>query len=258
MWLAQMQEGKNYLDKVEALESLAPRWKKEAGYDNALQQLLTDRYYGTRKAALKQLKRGSIKASPASLSLIEKMAATETDLPTRAMALDVLSLQCNAAYETAFTKALHDSSYSVAGAALESLARLDANKAIAAAKAQEQDAKGRLKAALQIVDYLKKDTAQASTVLADFKKMAFFEKLQAANGMLYYANRLTDVSNFKKAAGSAIEVYKMLRMDFQGWQTNMLSTLRWMIAVRQQALSSNPNNTLLQEQLKYLQDKTGL
>lgn len=258
MWLAQMQEGKNYLDKVEALESLAPRWKKEASYDNTLQQLLTDRYYGTRKAALKQLKRGSIKASPASLSLIEKMAATETDLPTRAMALDVLSLQCNAANETAFTKALHDSSYSVAGAALESLARLDANKAIAAAKAQEQDAKGRLKAALQIVDYLKKDTAQASTVLADFKKMAFFEKLQAANGMLYYANRLTDVSNFKKAAGSAIEVYKMLRMDFQGWQTNMLSTLRWMIAVRQQALSNNPNNALLQEQLKYLQDKTGL
>lgn len=258
MWLAQMQEGKNHLDKVEALEALAPRWKNEPSYYNALQQLLQDAYYGTRKAALKQLKRGNMNATPAVLAIVEKMAITEPDLPTRAMAIDVLSMQVGKDYTSLLQKALQDSSYSVAGAALESMARLHADKAVAAATTQEQDAKGRLKAALQIVEYLKKDTAEATTIVADFKKMAFFEKLQAANGMLYYANRLTNTSHFKKAVGSAVDVYKMLPMDFQGWQTNILSTIRWMIAVRQQALSNNPNDALAIEQLKYLQEKTGL
>jgi len=186
------------------------------------------------------------------------MVVSESDLPTRALAIDVLSMSTQADHENLFVKALTDSSYSVAGAALESLARKNASKAIALAPQVEKDAKGRLEASLKIIEYLKKDVSDFTTVLADYRKLPMFDRLMSTNGMLYFANQLKNLNDFKKATGSAIEAYKMLRIDYMGLQTNIAATLRWMIAQRQTALLVDPDNNVLKDQLKYLQEKAGL
>lgn len=258
MWIAQSTLGKNHLDKTEALSFLAKNWKAEPAYAAIAEKLLQDPYAGTRKAMLRLMKRGSVPVHATAHALIEKMAVSEPDLPTRALAIDVLSMSTQANHENLFVKALTDSSYSVAGAALESLARKNATKAIALAPQVEKDAKGRLEASLKIIEYLRKDVSDYTAVLADYRKLPMFDRLMSTNGMLYFANQLKNLNDFKKATGSAIEAYKMLRIDYMGLQTNIAATLRWMIAQRQTALLVDPDNNVLKDQLKYLQEKTGL
>jgi Aminopeptidase N len=258
MWIAQSTLGKNHLDKTEALNFLAKNWKAEPAYAAIAEKLLQDPYAGTRKALLRLMKRGSMPVLATAHALIEKMVVSEPDLPTRALAIDVLSMSTQADHENLFVKALTDSSYSVAGAALESLARKNASKAIALAPQVEKDAKGRLEASLKIIEYLKKDVSDFTTVLADYRKLPMFDRLMSTNGMLYFANQLKNLNDFKKATGSAIEAYKMLRIDYMGLQTNIAATLRWMIAQRQTALLVDPDNNVLKDQLKYLQEKAGL
>lgn len=141
---------------------------------------------------------------------------------------------------------------------MESLARLDATAAIAAATpAVKEDTKGRLTTSLRIVNYLEKDTAKAAEILADYKKLQFIEKLFETNGILYYANKLTNVTEFRKVVGAAAEASKMLRSDFQGLQSSIRSTFVWMIRQREELLRKDPNNEIAKEQLKYLREKTG-
>jgi aminopeptidase N len=257
-WLMQAKLAANAMDKAEVLAYFTKNWKDSSAYYEALTTLLNDQYFGTRKGALTLLKSGNVELNPALISLVEKLAETEKDLPTRSVAIDVLGTVGNQQYKAMFQKGVTDSSYSVAGASLESLARLDAAAAMAATTpAVKEDAKGRLTNSLRIVNYLEKDTAQAAEVLADYRKLQFVEKLFETNGILYYANKLTNITDFRKVVGAAAEASKMLRSDFMGLQSSIRSTFIWMIRQREELLRKNPNNEIAKEQLKYLREKTG-
>jgi aminopeptidase N len=219
--------------------------------------MLNDAYFGTRKAALNVLRRGNIVLTPAILKKVTALAQNETNAPTRAYAIDVLSHVVPSAYEAMFEKACRDSSYSVAGAALEALARVNDTKAVALATKLKEDAKGRLSSSLQIAEYLEKDPGKVSVTIDAFKKLSPVSKIMEANAMLYFANRISDVSDFRKAAGPALEAYKMLRLDYMGMQTSIASTIYWMIHQRESQLKADPNNGNVKEQLTYLKEKSG-
>jgi aminopeptidase N len=256
-WLAQATYAANAIDKAEALEYLSKNWKDTSTFYAAVSALLNDTYFGTRKGALSLLKRGDVTLTTELLQQVEKLAGTEGNLPTRAMAIDVLGTTGNTKYKSLFIQGLTDSSYSVAGASLEALARIDAETAVSASAALKADAKGRLTSSLRITNYLAKDTAEAGSIIAEYKKLQLIEKLMETNGMLHYAGKLSNIADFKKIVGIAAEAAKSLRSDFQGLQSSIRSTFIWMIRQREALLSKDPNNETAKEQLKYLREKTG-
>lgn len=256
-WLAQAKYASNHLQKLEVIEYLAANWKDDPAYIAILEQMLNDTYFGTRKAALNVLRKGNIAFTTAMLKKVTMLAQSETNAGTRAYAIDVLSHVVPSAYEAMFEKACRDSSYSVAGAALEALVRVNDSKAVALAAQLKDDSKGRLSNSLQITEYLTKADGKPTETIDAYKKLSPVSKIMDANAMLYFANRISDVSDFRKAAGPALEAYKMLRMDYQGMQTSIASTIYWMIHQRENQLKADPNNSGVKEQLDYLKEKSG-
>ena len=109
----------NYLDRKEALAYFA---------DNKLSNLamgLNDTYHGLRLFTLEKLDATKGYTVPAVLNVIEQIADKDPDKKVQAKALEILVKQNDKKYEPLFTKYVNDSSYSVSGAALDGLVKLD-------------------------------------------------------------------------------------------------------------------------------------
>ena len=128
----------NYLDRKEALAYFA---------DNKLSNLaigLNDKYHGLRLYTLQQIDKTNGYTVPAVLSVIEQIADKDPNKLVQAKALEILVKLNDKKYEPLFTKYVNDSSYSVSGAALDGLAKLDPSQAYTLAKKYSADAKGKL------------------------------------------------------------------------------------------------------------------
>jgi len=134
----QLKYAPNYLDRREAIEFLA----KKGAPDLSLG--LQDKYEGLRRTTIDRLGKSKMAKETAVVAAIEKIANTEKDKRTQAAALKFLAKTEDAAYEALYSKFIADSSYSVAGAALEGMEKLAPAKAYELAKKYGKDAKGTL------------------------------------------------------------------------------------------------------------------
>ena len=128
----------NYLDRKEALEYFA---------ENKLSNLangLNDKYYGLRLFTLEKIDETKGYTVPTVLSVIEQIADKDPNKKVQAKALEILVKQNDKKYEPLFTKYVSDSSYSVSGAALDGLIKLDPSEAYTLAKKYSRNARGKL------------------------------------------------------------------------------------------------------------------
>lgn len=257
-WLYQSQVADDVIEKLEVLDWLGKNWVDSAAQQQVLQRYLQDSYAGTRKAAYQLLRKLALPANHVLVAPIASQLAAENDALTKAAMVDVLANNPGEEYFGLLAQLATDSSYSVAGAALEALCRYQPDKALAMAADMASDARGRLRSSVKIAEYLTKDLTKAEEHINKYRKLPLFEKLAETNAMLYLAERMPNMELFKKAVAPAIESYKFLRSDFQGWQSAVGSTLRWMISKRQRSLMDNPYDGLAQQQLEYLKEKAGL
>ncbi|MCU0334870.1 MAG: M1 family metallopeptidase [Chitinophagaceae bacterium] len=257
-WLYQGMAADDVIEKLEVLEWLGKNWQDSSAYQQLLKRYLQDEYAGTRKAAYQLLRKLGLPANHVLIAPIANQLAAEPDALTKAAMIDVLANNSAEEYVGLMAQLATDSSYSVAGAALEALCRYQSEKAVAMAADMAGDARGRLRSSVKIADYLTKDINNAEEHINKYRKLPLFEKLSETNAMLYLAERMPNMELFKKAVAPAIESYKFLRSDFQGWQSAIGATLRWMISKRQRSLMDNPYDGLAQQQLEYLKEKAGL
>jgi aminopeptidase N len=128
----------NYLDRKEALAYFA---------ENKLSNLalgLNDKYHGLRLYTLEQIDKTNGYTVPAVLSVVEQIADKDPNKLVQAKALEILVKLNDKKYQPLFTKYVNDSSYSVSGAALDGLNKLDPSQAYTLAKKYSADAKGKL------------------------------------------------------------------------------------------------------------------
>ena len=128
----------NYMDRKEALEYFAA---------NKLSNLalgLHDRYYGLRLFTLQKIDEGETYTVPSVLKDIEQIADNDPNKLVKAKALEILVKLNDKKYESLFNTYVNDSSYSVAGASLEGLIKLEPDQAYTLAKKYSKDAKGKL------------------------------------------------------------------------------------------------------------------
>ena len=124
----------HFLARWEALEALED--EKTALKDQVFEAALKDKFYGIRQKALQ-----NVDPSKATvLSVVAGIADKDTDPGTKATALQILAETGDKQYIPLFQKGLApDQAYSVVGAALSGLTKLDPLAAVAASKALQND-----------------------------------------------------------------------------------------------------------------------
>jgi aminopeptidase N len=137
-WIEQWKYAGNYVDKKEALTAFAKNKMKE------LSQGLNDKFEGIRLYTLELFEEKKELITDNDIAKFETLANNDSSKKVRAKAIEILASLRDKKYIPLFTKAADDSSYSVAGAALEGLLVLDPANAYTLAKKYSNDARGKL------------------------------------------------------------------------------------------------------------------
>lgn len=196
-WIHQYTYAGKYLDRRDAIDFAVRNTSDPAAYD-LLVKALGDPFYNIRIRAILGL--GNAKPDAATIGKIETIAKSDKHAVVRSIAIDALAKQKNEAYKDFFTKATSDSSYSVAGAALEALGLLDGKQAFAIANTlSKEDNKGRLLTAITNVIIKYGDESVFDFVTGNFEDMPLSQaKFAAINPLADFLSKVTDMERFKK------------------------------------------------------------
>ncbi len=186
-----------FLDRKEALEYASGNLVNSDAYE-LMFKALKDPFYAIRSMALINFATATLNA--ATISRIEEMAKTDDHKTVRADAIDVLAKLKDKKYDTFFIAATRDSSYSVAGAALEALAESDGKQAFAIAnQLSKEPNKGRLTTAISDVMVAMGDETAFDFVADQYQLMPVSTaKFTMTNTLAEVLEKVTDLTKFKK------------------------------------------------------------
>jgi aminopeptidase N len=125
----------NYVDRKEAIIACAKQQDNPLAL-GLLKTALNDAYYGLRLLAIDQLNFKNETVKIAAEPILAELAKKDKKSTVRAKAIDGLSNYTGNGYKDLFIANLNDSSYSVSGAALKGLTKLDSVAGLAEAKRQ--------------------------------------------------------------------------------------------------------------------------
>lgn len=182
-----------YVDRREAIDYCAKNQDDPKALD-LLKAALKDKYYRLRNFTLSKLdmKRDAVKT--AFESQIAEMATHDPNRVVKGTALEILGTYHNAAYKSIFAKAATDSSYTVAGNALEALSAVDSSAALTLAKKfVKEPAKGKLVAAVSAVLIKSGDASSFDLISDNFDKMPLSQEKFMFT--LPYADLVSKVKN---------------------------------------------------------------
>jgi aminopeptidase N len=140
------------------------------------------------------------KLDDATISKIESIAKNDDHAIAKAAAIDALAKLKKDTYKDFFAKATRDSSYSVAGAALEALGQIDGQQAFTIAKQLMKDEnKGRLLIAITNVTIKYGDESSYDFISGKFEEMPLtLNKVTMAGTYSEFLAKVTNAANFKK------------------------------------------------------------
>ena len=201
-----------YVDRKEALDYFAKKGMKELALG------LKDKYAPLRKSTIDKLVKSKFAKDADVISTIEIIANTEKDKKTKSAALDFLAGTKDSKYLALFQKNVDDSSYTVAGSALQGLAALDPANAYTLAKKYGNDAKGDLGQVVSDI-LIKSGTEADFDFIADrFDKAPLSEeKLNMTETFCSYLEKVNNVSNVKKGIDVILKFRKAIPGQFKNF-----------------------------------------
>lgn len=203
-FIHQFKHAGNYLDRREAV-AFAGNNTKDPAAVQLLVDALSDPYFRIRSLAITNL--GKVKPDDAIIAKIEEIAKKESRKMVKAEAISYLANLKNQSYKSFFKEATRDSSYTVAGAALEALTDLDSVEALQITKElSKEPAKGRLNEAISNVLITYGDEKAFKVVSESYEKMPLsFPKVQMSATYAAFAAKLMNIDEFKKAVDAIVE-----------------------------------------------------
>jgi aminopeptidase N len=214
-----------YLDRREAIDFASKKISEPAAYQ-LVASALNDSFDRIRAKALSSF--GAAKIDAATLTKIESMAKADAKRTVRADAIDFLGKQKNKGYAALFIAATKDSSYTLAGAGLEALAKIDSVQAFAVAQAlSKEPSKGRLNAAISNVIIEYGDESAFDFILSSFTKMPLAqEKFGAAGSLGEFLEKVSTQKNFEKGVDELLkfrdEIPAQIRLQTDPYMNNMI------------------------------------
>ena len=193
-WIEQWNYAPNYLDKKEALTAFA---------NNKIKQLvlgLDDKFYGLRLYTLELFEQKKELITDESIAKFEKLAETDPSKKVKAKAIELLAFLKDKKYITQFTRWAEDSSYSVAGAALQGLIMVDQTNAYPLAKKYSTDARGKLASIVSQI-LIVKGTEEDFEIITDLYKaeVSGDTKILLSSLLSNYLIKVSDTAKVRSA-----------------------------------------------------------
>jgi aminopeptidase N len=216
-YVYQYKNAGNYLDRREAIDAAAKAQDDPKALD-MLKASLADKYHGLRTYALGKLDMKKESVRTAMEPLIYQAALKDAKSTVRAKAISLLVNYNKPEYRALYVKSLNDSSYSVAGEALDALTSIDSSAGYKEAqRLAKQPAKGRLGDAISEALIKFGDEEAFDVIAGNFDDLplgqAKFEKLQPFANFLA---KVKDPVKFKKGVDMIVEFREAVPQAFRG------------------------------------------
>lgn len=211
-FIHQLRHAPLYLDRKEAIDFLGRKALPE------LSEGLKDKYAALRRSTINKLGTSKFKEDAKVVEAIEKIATTESDRRTKAAAISFLAKKVDAKYKPMFDKNINDSSYSVAGAALEGLKSLEPARSYELAKKYSNDAKGDLGDIVNEIIMSEGTEADFDLVAGRYDKMPLSqEKVGGSATFAAYLEKVQNIANVKKGIDMIIKFRNQVPEQFRGF-----------------------------------------
>lgn len=207
----------NYVDRREAVDAAAKAQEDAKGVA-LLTAALNDKYQDLRGYTISKLDLRKQPIKTAAEPVLAKLAQSDPNRPVKAAAIGKLGEYANAKYLPLFKSALNDSSYSVAGNALEALGELDSVQALTEAKRlAAAPAKGKLGEAISQIMIRSGDESAAEIVLSNFEEMPLSQsKLDAMVSLVDFLGRVMSTETFKRGIDDVMAFVPELPENVRG------------------------------------------
>ncbi|KIC89288.1 M1 family metallopeptidase [Flavihumibacter sp. ZG627] len=238
----------NYMDRREAIEFAATKQDDPKAMALLLQSA-KDPYHGLRTLTLTKLDMKKPAVRTAAEKIIAGIAEKDNKKIVKAKAIELLGSYNNAAYTPIFRKGINDSSYSVAGASLESLMVVDNAAAIEATrKLAGQPIKGALVSAVTLVSAKNGIEESFESISNAFSSMPLtqtkFELLQP------YAQLIAGIKSVDKVKKGVDNLVEFREGIPQAYRNQLDPYINDMILQSIQVAKQKENNTELVEYIK--------
>lgn len=248
-----------YLDRREAVE-FALRQQEDPKAWELIKLALADKFHGIRGLAVNRLDLKKASVKQAAEPILATMAAKDTRPLVRAAAIEKLSQYNNPAYKPLLQKALSDSSYSIAGAALEALQENDPAAAFDQAKSfSKKPNKGRLKAAIMKVLIENGTEADFATVASAYEEMPLSqEKFELTQPFCMLIAKAIKTANVKRGVDIVTKFRDGIPEQYGIWPV-INNMLKGVISKKSAAMgtATDPDKIALQEQIDYIRKAIG-
>lgn len=245
----------NYVDRREAIDFASKKLDDPKAVE-LLKAALKDKYQGLRNFAISKinLKKENVKTAVEPVLL--DLAKNDKYSTVRAGAIAQLGEYGKAEYAPLFKAAVNDSSYSVAGNALNALAEVDEAAALTIAKdLAKQPAKGALQSAILAQIIKSGDESMADKIIGDFSKMPLGQaKFEALGNIGSYLAVVKNTEKFKWGVDEIVKFRDAVPAAFKDQTDPFINgmILKGILAKKDKALKENASDTSLTEQVNYI------
>jgi aminopeptidase N len=204
----------NYLDRREAIDFAADSEDPQAF--ELIKMATQDKYHGIRAYALNRIDWREEKFRSAMEPILRDLASHDPKSTVRGLALSFLGGYGKEEYRELFAKNLNDSSYSVAGAALDGLMLIDSGSAIAhARKLSNTKTKGKLLESVTRVLMLSGDPGVFEQVTRTFDSLPFSQaKFNLVQPMIQMLIKVDNTEQFKKGVDLVVAFRDQIPPDY--------------------------------------------
>src|SRR5688572_19323442 len=247
-----------YLDRFEAVEFAAKNQNNPKAIE-LLKTALKDKYHGIRNYAINVLdfKNESVKKEVE--PVLADLAKNDIKSTVRGNAIGRLGEFKKTDYIPLFKAATKDSSYTVAGNALEALGKSDEAAAMAMAKElSSKPSKGLLKEAITTVIASSGDESLAEEIIGGFAEMPLSQaKFQALNSISAYLIALKNIEKIKWGIDEIVKFRDDIPEAFRAQTDPFINgvILQGIVAKKEEALKATPNDAALKELVDYIKAK---
>jgi aminopeptidase N len=216
---------------------------------------LKDKYHGMRSYAIGKLDLKNEAVKKQAENILTEIAQRDPKSTVRANALAALSQYNVAAYKSLFTKSVNDSSYTVAGTALEALFKQDSAAAVAEAKRlAKYPAKGKLAGSMTTILVKSGDENSFDIIAKAFNDMPISQaKFNLLQPFCEFLAITKDTKKVKTGVDMVIEFRDALAA--YGLTPFVNNLLKGVITKKTAASAAAADKTGMQEQIDYISAK---
>jgi len=191
----------NYVDRREAVDYCIANFENDSAKSLVL-TALSDPRPNLRRHILSQLRASDL--TKPFITAVEGMAKNDASTLVRASAIELLGELKDKNYADFFESATKDSSYSIAGAALDALYSIDAKRSVALLPVLKKDARDDLEEAIQEIDVASKTDEDFDDMLNQFTTAPATKNFNGVFNFITYLNNVNNVANFKRGVDTVI------------------------------------------------------